>query len=151
MKGLAITSKGLEETASMEIKELIGKKCENRDGCVIFDFNKFEELCLLCYKAQSVDRILYLIGNAEFKEIGDFEKFFEKIDFGEWLKKHKKFKVECLRVGSHDFKSIDAEKRLINFINKKYKNAKFGLRAREYFLYFYSKKRNPHIDCVFAG
>ena len=151
MKGLAITSKGLEETASIEIKELINKKCENRDGCVIFDFEKFEDLCLLCYKAQSVDRILHLIYDFEFKDIEDFEKSFEKADFGEWLKKHKKFKVECLRSGSHDFKSTYIEKKLITFINKKHKNAKFGMKGYEIIFFAYIADSHCYIGVDFAG
>lgn len=138
MKGLAITSRGLEETASKEIKELIGGKCDTKDACVVFDFEKFEDLCLLCYKAQSVDRILYLIGSFEFKDFfKDFEIFFEKINLDKWLGKYKKFKVECLRLGSHDFKSIDIEKKFIEFVNKKYKSLKFDLRDYEIIFFIY--------------
>ena len=151
MKGLAITSKGLEETAAAEIKELINKKCEIKDCCAAFEFEKFEDLCILCYKAQSVDGILYLIDSFEFKNIEDFEKSFEKADFGEWLKKHKKFRVECLRSGSHDFKSTDIEKRLINFINKKCKNAKFGMKGYEIIFFIYIVNDNCHIGIDFAG
>ena len=51
MKGLAITSKGIEDTAAAEIKELINAKCKTEESCVVFDFRKFEDLCLLCYKS----------------------------------------------------------------------------------------------------
>ena len=84
MKGLAITSKGVEETACTEISELINSECKKEESCVIFEFKKFEDLCLLCYKAQSVDRILYLIGSFEFNDFFDeFEKFIEKSNFNE--------------------------------------------------------------------
>lgn len=151
MKGLAITSRGLEETASIEIKELINKKCEPKDCCAEFEFEKFEDLCVLCYRAQSVDRILCLIDSFEFKNIEDFEKSIEKSDFGEWLKKHKKFKVECLRLGSHDFKSVDIEKRLINLINKKFKRAKFGMKGHEVIFFEYIVNNICYIGIDFAG
>lgn len=151
MKGLAITSKGLENAASDEINELTGAECKIGDSCVVFDFNKFEDLCLLCYKAQSVDRILYLINSFEFKESDDFEKFFEKIDFGEWIKKHEKFKVECLRTGSHGFKSVDIEKKFIGLVNKKYKNIKFDLREHGIIFFVYIVDNKCYLGIDFAG
>ncbi len=151
MKGLAITSKGLENIASLEINELINSECKTEDCCVIFDFEKFENLCLLCYKAQSVDRIVYLIGSFEFKDILDSEKLMEKINLEEWLNKYKKFKVECLRIGNHDFKSIDVEKRFVGFVNKKYKNRKFDLRDYEIIFFVYIVNNNCYIGIDFAG
>ena len=67
MKGLAICSKGTEDITALEIKEFINSKAEIKDGCVIFNIKKQEDLCLLCYKAQSVDRILFLFDNFEFR------------------------------------------------------------------------------------
>lgn len=151
MKGLAITSKGIEETAAIEIKELIGAKCEKHDSCVIFDFNSFENLCLLCYKVQSIDRILYLIDSFEFDNINDFEKFIDKINLEEWLKKYKKFKVECLRAGTHNFKSIDIEKKFIGFANKKYKYIKFDLKEYEIIFFVYIVDSKCYLGIDFSG
>src|SRR3989344_5646585 len=137
MKGLAITSKGIEDTASAEIKELIKAKCKIEESCVLFDFKKFEDLCLLCYKSQSVDRIIYLINEFKFHDFHEeFGKFLDEADFAEWIKKYKNFKVECLRVGKHDFKSVDAETQFAKLILKKYKscNPKFNL--KEYDIIF---------------
>src|SRR3989338_2374391 len=100
MKGLVVTSRGIEETASIEIKELINAESKVEECCAIFDFNNFKDLCLLCYKCQSADRILYLIGNFEFTNFfGEFEKFIGESNFDEWLNDNKKFKVECIRLG----------------------------------------------------
>ena len=156
MKGLAITSKGIEDTASVEIKELIGAKCHIQDCCVAFDFEKFEELCLLCYKSQSVDRIIYLIDNFEF-EIknfsNEFEKFFQKLDISEWIKKYKNFKVECLRIGQHDFKSVDAETQFAKFALKKYKNKniKFNMKEYEIIFFIYIINNKCYFGIDFAG
>ena len=68
MKGIVITSKGIEGTASVEVTELINAKCKVEKCCVIFDFKKFRDLCLLCYKCQSADRVLYLAGSFEFDD-----------------------------------------------------------------------------------
>ena len=74
MKGLVITSKGIEDAAALEIKELISAECKAEEGCVIFDFKDYKDLCLLCYKSQSADRVLYLIGNFGFENFfDDFE------------------------------------------------------------------------------
>src|SRR3989344_4381913 len=92
MKGLAITSKGIEDTAGAEIKELVNAKCKTEESCVVFDFRKFEDLCLLCYKSQSVDRIVYLIDEFKFHNFHEeFEKFLDKADFGDWIKKYKNY------------------------------------------------------------
>jgi|SRR3989344_6677059 len=138
MKGLAITSKGVEETASLEIKELINADCKISECCVVFEFNKFEDLCLLCYKAQSVDRIIYLIGSFEFREFPlEFEKFIEKKDFDEWIGKNKNFKVECVRIGKHEFKSVDAESKATGIILEKYKNNKIKFNIKGWDIIFF--------------
>ena len=151
MKGLAITSKGLEETASIEIKEMIGSECKIEDSCVLFAFEKFEDLCLLCSKAQSVDRILLLIDSFEFDNISDFDKFIGKINLEKWLGKYKKFRVECLRLGSHNFKSIDIEKKFIGIENKKHKNIKFDLKEYEIIFFIYIVNSKCYVGIDFAG
>jgi len=154
MKGLAITSKGLEETACIEIKEMIGSECKIEESCVIFDFKKFEDLCLLCYKAQSVDRILFLIDSFEFNNFsGDFELFLEKADFSDWLKKYKNFKVECIRIGQHGFKSVDAETQFVKFILKKFKskNVKFNIKEYDIMFFIYIINNKCYFGVDFAG
>src|SRR3989338_2763717 len=138
MKGLAITSKGIEDTAANEIKELIGAKCHAQEACIVFDFEKFEELCLLCYKSQSVDRIIYLIDNFEFKSFNDdFEKFLGKLNLSEWAKKYNGFKVECIRTGEHDFKSVDAETQFAKHALGKYKSEKIKFNMKEYEIIYF--------------
>ena len=151
MKGIAITSKGLEETASLEIKELIGAECKIEYSCVIFDFDKFEDLCMLCYKAQSVDRVLHLIGNFEFEKFEEIDGFIDKLSLGEWLKKYNKFKVECVRIGSHGFKSVDIEKKFIALAKKKYKNAKFDLKGHEIIFFVFIAENLCYFGIDFAG
>ena len=154
MKGLAITSRGLEETASAEIKELIGAKCEVQDSCVVFDFEKYEDLCLLCYKAQSVDRIVNLLGNFEFDEFtAEFEKFFDGIKLDEWIINHKVFRSECTRIGSHNFKSTDAETLASKLILKRHskEEVKFDLKQHEIIFFIYIINNKCYFGIDFAG
>ncbi|MBI4143573.1 hypothetical protein HY487_01670 [Candidatus Woesearchaeota archaeon] len=150
MKGLAITSKGIEDIASAEIWELAGAKAKIENGCVIFDFKKFEDLCLLCYKCQSADRILHLIGHFEFEDF--FEEivgFFEKIKLEEWVSKCRKFKVECIRIGNHDFKSVGAEAKVAEIFQKNGKNLSIKDPDIIFFVYIVNNKCYFGID--FAG
>ncbi len=153
MKGLIVTSKGLEETACIDVKELINSDCKVEEGCVIFDFEDFEDLCLLCYKCQSADRVLYLIGSFEFKDFfQDFEEFIDKISFDKWVNNHKQFKIECVRLGMHDFKSVDVESKAAHLVIKKSKNKiKVDKKGYEiiFFVYIFGSKCYFGID--FAG
>ena len=109
MKGLVITSKGIEDIAALEVKELIKAKSEIKDSCVIFDIKKLEELCLLCYKAQSAEKILFLLGAFELKEL---EKSIAKIKFDDWLYKKTTFRVSCKLLKSKISKGLEmSEKR----------------------------------------
>ena len=150
MKGLAITSKGLEDTACREINELTGSKCKKEEACVIFEFKKFENLCLLCYKAQSVDRILHLIDSFEFKDLDDITKSIKKSSFGDFGK-YSNFRVECIRIGEHGFKSIDVEENASKIILDNAKNSKINFKNPDavFFLYIINSKCYFGID--FSG
>ena len=137
MNGLALTSRGLEDTAAYEIRELINADCKTEDYTVLFDFKKFEDLCLLCYKCQSVDKILLLLGVFESSNILDeLGKFIDKLELGDWLKSHRKFKIECVRLGIHDFNSTDVKAKACNFILEKFKNNKVKLDLKDYDIIF---------------
>jgi 23S rRNA G2445 N2-methylase RlmL len=114
MKALAITSKGIEDITALEIKELIKVEGSVKESVVVFEPKKILDLCTLCYKGQSVSRVLFLLESFEFKDKKDLLKKFgsKKIDYGEWLDKSSKFMVECRRVGKHKFSSQDVEKEI---------------------------------------
>ncbi|MFC1800772.1 THUMP domain-containing protein, partial [Nanoarchaeota archaeon] len=65
MKGLAITQLGIENVTASEIKDLIGSDCKVNDSCITFSCSQ-KDLCLLCYKAQSVVKVLELLGEFKF-------------------------------------------------------------------------------------
>lgn len=131
MEGLAIASKGLEETAACDIKEIINSKCRVEECSVLFDFKKIEDLCLLCYKCQSVDKVLLLLGMFEFKDFFDeIENFIDGLELKGWLEVHKKFRVDCMRQGNHNFKSTDVETSVWKLIVKKFshENVQFDIK-----------------------
>lgn len=152
MKGLVITSKGIEETASIEVKELIGAECKIENQCVVFDFKDFKDLCLLCYKCQSADRVLYLIGSFEFKNFfEDFEIFIKKMEFDKWVDECKKFKVECIREGKHDFNSVGVETKTAKLILKKTKGKKVDVKNYGIIFFVYIVDGKCYFGVDFAG
>ncbi len=154
MKGLVVASRGVEEAACAEINELTNCRGKPEDSCVAFDFRKFEDLCLLCYKSQSVDRVLYLIGSFEFSDLfWELEKFIGKLEFDEWLKDNKRFKVECIRKGSHDFKSVEVETKVGELILEKYKGKKIKADMKDYEIIFlaYITGNKCYFGIDFAG
>jgi len=124
MKGLAICSKGIEDIAALELKELIKAKAQIEDSCVIFNIKKLEELCLLCYKAQSVEKILFLFDHFELK---DLNKTIKKIKFDKWLDKDTTFRVTCKKIDNENISSEEIAANIGALIienikkNKKYK------------------------------
>lgn len=152
MKGLVITSKGIEEMAALEIKEIIDVNCKVEECAVSFDFGNFEDLCMLCYKCQSADRVLYLIGDFEFQDFfEELERFIEKIKLEEWISKLRKFKVECVRIGNHNFKSVDAGAKITELLSKKDKSKKLGMRDYDLIFFAYIVNNKCYLGIDFAG
>lgn len=152
MKGLVVTSRGIEEIAALEIRELIGANCRVEECAVSFEHRNFEDLCLLCYKCQSADRVLYLIGEFEFEDFfEELERFIEKIKLEGWISKCKKFKVECIRIGNHDFKSVDAEAKVAEIFLKRNKGKKLGMRDYGIIFFVYIVNNKCYFGIDFAG
>jgi putative N6-adenine-specific DNA methylase len=115
MKGLAICYKGMEDVASKEISELIKAKTEVKSGCVKFNC-ELEDLALLCYIGQSVNRVLLLLDNFKISKIEDLKRI-SKIDFSKWLK-GRTFAARCEIIGS-ELNSREIEKSTGDEINGK--------------------------------
>ena len=90
-KGLVLTSRGAEDISSREVSELIkADDIRKEDAVVKFNFKELFDLCRLCYRAQSVKKVLMVI--SEFKvhrPLADtsieFKKSLESADFSYWL------------------------------------------------------------------
>lgn len=109
MKALAICSKGIEDISALEINELINSESETKDSCIIFSIKKLEELCLLCYKSQSVEKILFLFDYFNFKDIEDLKNKIKetitKTKFNDWLDKNTTFRVTCKKIDNENLSS----------------------------------------------
>ena len=152
MKGLVIASKGIEDIAALEVKELINAHCKVDECAAVFEFKDFEDLCLLCYKSQAADRVLYLAGSFAFRNFfEELQKFVEEIKFDEWVNKCRTFKVECTRIGQHGFKSVDAEAKVAEILLKKHKGKKIDVRNPEIIFFAYIVGNKCYFGIDFAG
>ena len=120
MKGLAITHKGIEDIAALEVKELIKCKSEIKDTVVFFEFNKEEDLFKLCYLGQRFAKVIELYDHFEFNDkkkiLENIKKIKKKIKID---KKYKTFRVNCKRIGEHDFSSHEIEEEVGSLIDLK--------------------------------
>lgn len=131
MKALAICSKGIEDIAALEIKELIKAESEIKDSCVLFNTKKLEDLCLLCYKSQSAEKILFFFDYFNFNDNNEFNKkikeVIDKIKFDDWLDKKTTFRVTCKKINNETLSSEEIAGNIGALIienikkNKKYK------------------------------
>ncbi|HHI04174.1 MAG TPA: hypothetical protein ENL45_01365, partial [Candidatus Woesearchaeota archaeon] len=161
MKAIAITHKGIEDIAALEVKEIIKVSAETKETVVLFEPKKMIDLCTLAYKAQSIIKVIYLFD--EFKIQTSFnetlktiEKRIRKINFNEWLDKNKSFKVLCRHLTNDNFSSQDIEKETGAFIidnikeRKKYKQ-KVDLENPDLIFYVYIFNERCYLGIDFCG
>ncbi len=160
MKGIAITHKGLEDIAALEIKEIIKAESEVKETTVVFSPKNLVDLCTLAYKAQSLIKVLYLfdifkVKNDEKSILDKIKKSVEKIDFKEWLDKEKTFRVSCKHV-ENEISSQEIEKEtgaiLIDKIQKTGKyDQKVDLDNPDVIFYIYIYENQCYIGIDFCG
>lgn len=121
----ALVIKGLEEISAKEIEELIGTKCNIQNRIITFKAKKIEDLTKIAYKAQTINRVLYLIG--EFKAdlelakcVENCKEVFKNFSAKKWIDSKSSFKVVCSRLGNHKYKSQELASEIGEFVKKKY-------------------------------
>jgi len=161
MKAIAITHRGIEDVAVLEIKELIKVSSKVNETVVLFEPKKMIDLCRLAYKAQSIIKVICLFD--EFKIQTDFnkilrtiEKRIKKIDFDKWLDKYKSFKVLCQHLTNDNFSSQDIEKETGAFIiesikQKKRYDQKVDLENPDLIFYVYIFNERCYLGIDFCG
>ena len=161
MKAIAITHKGTEDIAALEIKELIKATSKINETVVLFEPKKIIDLCTLAYKVQSIIKVICLFD--EFKIQTDFndilkiiEKRIKKINFDKWLDKSKSFKVLCKHLTNDNFSSQDIEKEtgafIINSIKeKKAYEQKVDLENPDLIFYVYIFNEKCYLGIDFCG
>jgi putative N6-adenine-specific DNA methylase len=157
MKGFLTTHKRMEDIAALEIKELIRKKAEINEACIVFDIRKYEDLFKLCYKSQSATGVFYLLSEFGFNgTIKDFQKNIGKIRFNEWLGKNTMFRVKCRKNYDNSIQTPELEKKLgeiiISHIQKKYGyRQKVSLDSPEIIIFVYLTENKCYVGIDFAG
>jgi 23S rRNA G2445 N2-methylase RlmL len=161
MKALAITIKGIEDVTSLEIKELIKAKIkEKKSTTIIFEPQELIDLCILCYKAQSVSRILYLFDYFDFEKKNDLllklTAIIEKIKLSQWFYKESTFRSKCNRYGNHDFSSQEIEQKIGEVIIDKIKKEnnhtqKVNLDNPDIIIYIYIYNTTAYFGIDFSG
>ncbi len=156
MKGLIITNKGMEHISALEVKDLLGieKGIKIDEDVVRFPINKLEDLALLCYKSQSASKVIYLLGEIKVTKnlesnIKKFSRVLENIQLGDFLK-NKIFRVDCKRIGKHNFKSVDISREIANLLIKKGYD-KVTFKNPRVVLYVFIDDKKGYIGIDFSG
>lgn len=146
MKGLAITYKGMEDITAQEISEIIGAKgIQLLAGAVLFDFEKYGDLCTLCYTAQSVIKILYLLDNFKASNLDDI-----RLQRADLIDKNITFASRCLRVGEQGFSTKEVEEKVGEIIQN-LTSAKVDLKNPDVTVLTYIYDDDCYIGIDFAG
>jgi 23S rRNA (guanine2445-N2)-methyltransferase / 23S rRNA (guanine2069-N7)-methyltransferase len=113
MKAFALTDKGIERVALLELDELIKVKGEATERVIEFETKNNDDLFKFCYLTQSTQRVAISLASFDFSDYEDFmkkaEDLLKEISWKEWFFEDTKFRVECERIGDHDFGSNTAE------------------------------------------
>lgn len=149
MECMALVSKGIEDVVCGEIGEIIGARCRQEEGCVLFNAKSMEDLFKVSYKSQSISRAILLLGSFKFRNLGDIAEKIREIAIPA-KPKIRKFTVTCQREGSHDFSSADVEKELAKLMEKKL-GAKQDFREFELMFFCYIISNNLYFGIDFAG
>ena len=153
MKGFGITLGGFEDVAQKEVKELIGKDSKANECVIDFSIDDYEELCKLCYKSQSLFRVLLYLGECDIdKDFEETKKNVKKLLEGIELKEYfgETFKVFCEREGEQEFSSQDLAPFIGGLIQDK-TESKANMNNPDVRIYFYMFEDKGWLGIDFAG
>jgi putative N6-adenine-specific DNA methylase len=160
MKALALTDKGIERVALMELSELIKAKGTAEERAVLFDAKSEDDLFRFCYLSQSCERVLIHLALFDFDDYEDFMKKAEDslkdIGWKDWFDDETSFRVECERLGEHDFGSSTAEQDIggliIDGVNKEMGfKPKVNLETPDIRFYVFVNENRTYIGIDLAG
>ncbi len=101
------TAPGLEDISAREIEVLGGKIREVRVGKGrVFLEGDLELVVKLNYLARTVERVMVLLKVEKFESLNDIYRIVKEIDFS-FIKPNQSFAIRPLRVGEHEFTSLD--------------------------------------------
>ncbi len=144
---------GGEEVLKQEIKETLNVNSKTEPSVAIFEVKDMKDYAKLAYLGQSFSLILELIDSFEFR---DFEEFSKKVsktisdpDFS--FLKNKTFKVDCTRIGNHDFSSVDVWPAVGDPVVDKIKDVKVDLRNPQIIIHVYIYNNKAYIGINHVG
>src|SRR3989338_7064945 len=117
---LILTTKGIEDLCSDEIKRYTGMNAVLGNGFVLVENVSLHDLVLLSYALQSASRVIMLIGstNAGSMEIA-LAKLVENTE-SSWLIPKRRVSVRCEKVVETEWKSPDGEHEGSRLLAKKF-------------------------------
>lgn len=133
---------GCEEFAKIELETRFGvnkESIETINSCALFETNLIDSIKIM-YKSQSAKRILITLSKGKFdKSLDSLEKEIDKtlsVDFLKKILQKQSIKLECERHGTHEFRSVDVEKKIGFLIEEKISDeAKVDLKNPEIHLF----------------
>ncbi len=108
MKFYATTSPGLEEISARELNRFGCNILEVREGRgrVFFECDK-GMIPTLNYLSRTIERVVLLLYRGKTESLEEIYSIVKKMDFTYWIKPHQSFAIRPLRVGKHNFTSLD--------------------------------------------
>ncbi len=148
----ALTFRGFEEIAALEVKEILGKNSVAATEYVTFSATDLE-LAELCYKTQAARRVLRLFGTFSFSTfdslITSTTALLENADLS--LLSEKTFRVECERYGTHSFSSQEVAAALGGVFLKQQPKTSVALDDPDIIIYCFIRDDLCILGIDFAG
>jgi len=147
MKICGITISGLEDNASLEVKELLGISAKTHDSIITFDTNDDNLIAKYCFLSRASSRIIALISEDTIKDDHFLPSIPKEIPF---IDKAKTFRVNCKRIGEHSFSSNDIERNLGEKIIKE-TGLKVDLHNPDVIFYSFIKNDSSYLGVDLCG
>ena len=108
MKVLATTNKGMEDVSSKEVESLKGIKSTTKNGFILFELEKYEDVFEICYLSRSLTKIVVLLDNFSFEEtpLDELKKRINNYNLKDFIE-GQRFAVQGEREGTHSFNSAE--------------------------------------------
>ncbi len=152
MKGMIITHPGLQAVAAKEVKELIGVIPSIGPSVALFESDKIEDFCLLCYKSQSAVKVIQLFMKFEIQELEDAFEEIKNYDLSLFLK-DRTFAVRAKIINNDSLDHMETEREVGAILHDAYKaeGAKVNLDDPDLTFYVYVFNEMFYFGLDFAG
>ncbi|MCS7117610.1 MAG: THUMP domain-containing protein [Thaumarchaeota archaeon] len=106
MRAIATTFTGLEDVASAEVTSLVGKRAEPDVSKVIVDCD-MRDLVKLVLASRGINKVFLELLSSNVNGLLEISSVVRSIDLKEVVFPDQTFAVRAIRVGNHDFTSLD--------------------------------------------